>query len=155
MIHSKRKKWSMGFRIPSSGLVWYTVCMTKKKLGRPTVFTPETIGKLEYAAAIDCTIQEMASYAGINRDTLYSKLQDDKDFSDRINALRDKPVLKARETIVKSLDNPQDAHWYLERKRKAEFAQRVEQTGADGKDLVSSSEIESKAEEAVKKFLNK
>lgn len=96
------------------------------KKGRPTVFTPEVIGRIEEAAALDASVEEMAFYAGINRDTLYSKLQDDKDFSDRVEALRSRPIMKARKTIVDSLEDVDGAQWYLERKRKREFSTRVE-----------------------------
>jgi hypothetical protein len=41
--------------------------------------------------------------------------------------LREKPVLIARQTVVKSLkDNPEMALKYLERKRKKEFSTRTE-----------------------------
>lgn len=103
--------------------------------GRPSLKTEDTIRKIEEVAALDGSIEEMAYYAGIHRDTLYGWLQDDKDFSDRITSLRERPILKARQTVVKSLDDPIQAFKYLERKKKSEFAVRVEQTGAGGKDL--------------------
>lgn len=108
----------------------------RAKTGRPTVITEDVLRKIEEVAALDGSVKEMAFYAGIHFDTLYAYLAQNKEFSERIDALRERPVLKARQTVVKSLDNPSDAHWYLERKRKNEFAQRVEQTGADGKNLI-------------------
>jgi len=51
------------------------------------------------------------------------------------NALYQKPILKALQTMIKSLDDPEYAKWYLERKMKNEFSSRQELTGADGKDL--------------------
>lgn len=101
-------------------------------VGRPTVMTPEVVAKLEQAFAIDATVEEACSYADISRDAFYDYLKKNPDFSDRIGDLRQKPILKARQTIVKSLDNPTSAQWYLSRKRKNEFAERVEQTGKDG-----------------------
>lgn len=105
------------------------------KVGRPAEKTDEAIRKIEEVAALDGSIEEMAYYAGIHRATLYRWLEDDKDLNDRIQALRERPILKARQTIVKSLDNPVSAQWYLSRKKKKEFAERTELTGADGKDL--------------------
>ena len=96
------------------------------------MMTPETIGKLEQAFAIDATVEEACSYADISRDAFYDYLKKEPTFSDRIEDLRQRPILKARQTIVKSLDNPQHAQWYISRKRKKEFAERIEQTGADG-----------------------
>lgn len=103
-----------------------------KKAGRPTVLTEEVIRKIEEVAALDGTVEEMALYAGVHRDTIYARLESDKDFSDRIRELRERPVLKARGTIVKNLTNPLTAQWYLSRKKKKEFAERIEKTGADG-----------------------
>lgn len=105
---------------------------TGKPVGRPTVFTPEVIRKIEEVAALDGTVEEMAYYADIHRDSIYARLKTDQAFSDRIAALRERPVLKARQTISKSLETPQGAQWYLSRKRKKEFAERIEQTGEDG-----------------------
>ena len=50
--------------------------------------------------------------------------------------MKERPILKARQTVVKALDNPQQAQWFLERKVKNEFASRSELTGKDGKDLI-------------------
>lgn len=101
------------------------------KTGRKTVMTDEVIRKIEEVAALDGSVAEMAYYAGIHVDTLYAHLKENQKFSDRINALRERPILKARQTIVKSLDDPQNAHWYIERKRKKEFStkQEVELSG--------------------------
>lgn len=104
-------------------------------MARPTVVTPEVVAKLEQAFAIDATVAEACSYADISRDSFYDYLKREPAFSDRIEELRQRPVLKARQTIVKSLDNPSRAQWYLGRKAKREFAERTELTGADGKDL--------------------
>lgn len=105
------------------------------KTGRPTDKTEENIRKIEEAAALDCSIEEMALYANVHRATIYRWLAEDKEFSDRIETLRATPFLKARRTIEKSLDNPQYAFEYMKRKKKNEFSERLEQTGADGKDL--------------------
>lgn len=97
--------------------------------------TPEAIVKLEHAFAIDATVEEACSYAEVSRDAFYDYLKKKPEFSDRIADLRNRPILKARQTIVQALSQPQHAEWYLTRKRKKEFAERIEQTGADGKDL--------------------
>lgn len=110
--------------------------MAKKNLGgRPTKMTSEVVMKLEQAFAIDASVEEACSYADISRNTFYEWLKRNPEYQDRIDELRERPVLKARQTIVKSLDNPQHAQWYISRKRKKEFAERIEQTGADGKEL--------------------
>lgn len=94
--------------------------------GRPTVRTSDVNRKIEEAAAIGCTVEEIAFYAGIHRDTLYAWMVDDKELSDRVRELQEKPVIKARQTMVKALDDPHYATWYLSRKKKKEFSERVE-----------------------------
>ena len=54
----------------------------------------------------------------------------------RVTALRNDPILKARRTLVKSLDTPQFALEYLKRKKKDEFSDRQELTGKNGEDLI-------------------
>ena len=110
--------------------------MAESNIGRPTSMTPEVVMKLEQAFAIDASVEEACSYADISRNTFYVWLEKNPDYKDRINELRTKPVLKARQTVVKSLDTPASAQWYLSRKAKKEFAERVENTGAEGKDLM-------------------
>ncbi len=107
-----------------------------KEVGRPTKMTEAVVLKLEQAFAIDASVEEACSYADISRNTFYVWLKEHPEYQDRIDELRQRPVLKARQTIVKSLDTPQGAQWYLERKKKIEFAHRNEHTGADGQPLV-------------------
>jgi hypothetical protein len=99
----------------------------KNKAGRPSEMTPEKVKKLEEAFALDCTIEEACFYADISKPTYYSRTEKNPNLLTRFDALRSKPVLIARQTVVKSLkDNPDMALKYLERKRKAEFSPRVE-----------------------------
>ena len=130
--------------------------MAKRKVnlgGRPTVMTSDVIAKLEQAFAIDATVEEACSYAEISRDAFYDYLKKEPTFSDRIEDLRNRPILKARQTIVKNLERPEGAKWYLERKRKNEFAQRQEFTGKDGADLIPDKQSNAKAEEAISAFI--
>ena len=109
-------------------------------MARPTVVTPEVVAKLEQAFAIDATVAEACSYADISRDSFYDYLKREPAFSDRIEELRQRPVLKARQTIVKALDTPGSAQWYLGRKAKNEFAERIEKTGAGGEPIAPDTE---------------
>jgi hypothetical protein len=96
--------------------------------GRPTEKTEEVIRKIEEAAAMDCSVEEMASFAGIHRATLYRWIDEDEELKDRISELKLKPFLKARQTIIKSLENPQHAFEYMKRKNKKEFGDNVDVT---------------------------
>ena len=102
--------------------------MAKNKGGRKTVMTPDVIRKIEEVAALDGSVEEMAYYAGIHPDTIYAHLKINKEFSDKITALKNKPVLKARNTVIQSLDNPDHAFKYLEKKRKKEFGNALDLT---------------------------
>ena len=100
--------------------------LTKHAGGRPTLMTPETLNKLEEVFAIGGTDQEAIFYADISHQTLYNYQEKHPEFLERKEKLRERPILKARQTIVKSLDEPEHAKWYLERKAKREFAERKE-----------------------------
>ena len=97
-----------------------------KKVGRPELIAGNVVTKLEQAFAIDATISEACSYAGVSRKVFYEYMKRHPEFGDRIADLREKPVLKARMTVVNSLEQPEHAKWYLERKRKKEFTAKSE-----------------------------
>jgi hypothetical protein len=109
----------------------------RKKRGRPEKIDVVKMGKLEQAFSIDATVAEACSYAEITRSVFYDYIQRHPEFNDRINDLRNKPILKARMTVVRGIDESYaNAMDYLKRKRKNEFAERIEQTGADGSAIV-------------------
>ena len=99
----------------------------RSKAGRPTKFTPETINKLEQAFAIDCSVEEACAYAEISRETFYQWLEKNPAFSDRIERLRQMPVLKARQTVNTHLSDPNMAMRYLEKKKRKEFGSDIGQ----------------------------
>lgn len=95
------------------------------EIGRPSEMTEEKVKKLEEVFAIDGTVQEACFYADISKQTYYNWLEKRPELVDRFEALRERPVLKARQTVVKSLDDPEYAFKYLEKKRKNEFGNAV------------------------------
>lgn len=96
--------------------------------GRPTIMTPETLAKLEEVFAVGGTDNEACFYAGIGKTTLYNYQQEHPEFVERKEALKETPILKARRTVVKALDDPNHAFRYLEKKRKVEFGNSVDIT---------------------------
>ena len=98
----------------------------KRSVGRPTVMTQEVLGKLEEAFAIGASDEEACFYANICKQALYDYQNKKPEFTDRKEALKQKPILKARQTLVKSLEDPVNAKWLLERKRKNEFSTKTE-----------------------------
>jgi hypothetical protein len=93
----------------------------------PNKLTPEVVKKLEEAFSLDCSIEEACFYADISRQTYYNWINSFPNYQERFDSLRQKPVLKARQTVIKSLDeDPDMAMRYLERKRKDEFSTKQE-----------------------------
>lgn len=99
-----------------------------KAVGRPTLMTPETINKLEEVFGIGGSDKEACFYANISHQTLYNYQEEHPEFVERKEALKERPILKARQTIVKALENPEEAKWYLERKSKKEFGRNIDVT---------------------------
>ena len=106
------------------------------EVGRPSVVTPDVVLKLEQAFAIDATVEEACSYADIARNTFYVYLEKNPEFKDRIDELRQRPILKARQTITRALDDANHAFRYLEKKRRKEFGNSIDVT-TDGEKIVS------------------
>lgn len=97
--------------------------------GRPTKMNDEVRKKMEEVAALDGTIEEMAYYCDVSRQTIYEWLKEDKVLSDRIERLRQRPVLLARQTINKRLtESYSNAVDYLKRKRSKEFGDKQDIT---------------------------
>lgn len=115
--------------------------------------TEDTIRKLEEAFSIDASVKEACYYADISTDTFYRWIKKYPKLSYKLERLREKPVLKARQTVVRSLDQPDYAFKYLERKKKDEFSPRQELTGKDGEPIKTSYEV--KLEEIRNEYGNK
>lgn len=124
----------------------------KNKKGAPTVMTEDVLQKLELAFAIDCSDEEACAYADIAESTLYNYQKENPYFLERKHRLKHRPVLKARQTVVKSLDDPNHAFKYLEKKRKMEFGSAIDIT-TDGKSLIDSETLK-KSKEAIREVLN-
>ena len=105
--------------------------LTKHAGGRPIIMTDETIKKLEEVWAIGGTDKEAIFYADISHQTLYNYQEKHPEFIERKEKLKERPILKARQTLIKDLDNVDSAKWYLERKAKKEFAERKENINLD------------------------
>ena len=105
--------------------------------------TPETVKKLEEVFAIDGTVEEACFYAEIRKQTYYNWIKEFPEMAERFDALRQRPFLKARQTIVKALDDPNHAFKYLERKKKKEFGVNMDIT-SEGEKIAMEIKIEDK-----------
>lgn len=103
--------------------------MKKKKsnAGRPTIFTKDVLDKLDQAYAMDCTDAEAALYADISLAALLQHGVRHPEFVKRKHALKQRPFLIARNTIINGIKSDADlALKYMERKKKDEFSVRNE-----------------------------
>lgn len=101
----------------------------KKGKGRPTIMNETVLKKLEEVFGIGGSDEEACFYADISHQTLYNYQKEHPDFVERKEALKERPILKARQTVVKALDDPNHAFKYLEKKRRKEFGQTLEISG--------------------------
>ena len=80
---------------------------------------PEILSKLERAFAIGCTDEEACVYAGISKGTLYGYIEQNPDFHERKEELKQLPVIRAKHSVVRRLqEDVATSKWYLERKTK-------------------------------------
>ena len=124
--------------------------MTKKKapedlekVGRKTVMTPEVLSKLEEAFSLGCSDEEACIHADISRMSLHRYQENNPEFCDRKELLKQKLVLKARTNIANKIElgDIEVSKWYVGRKRKSEFSTRQEVTGEDGAMIIPKIEI--------------
>jgi hypothetical protein len=87
-------------------------------MGRPTVMTPAVLDKLRQAFLFGATKEEACAFADIGYRTLYDYLDRNPEFSQEIEKWQLNPILKAKVTVVRELDDPKNAQWYLERRAK-------------------------------------
>lgn len=89
--------------------------------------------KILEGAAKGFNITETALYIGVWRQTLRDWFLADKEFYNHFLQLQDRPVLKAKETVEKSLSKPEYAFKYLSKKRPKEFGDKIDVTSGGKK----------------------
>jgi hypothetical protein len=98
--------------------------------GRPTVMDENTLRILEDAFSNDATDIQACFLANIATSTLYKYQVDNPGYLERKQALKDMIKYQAKRIIKEAMfdkDKGTDtAKWYLERKDKGEFSQKVE-----------------------------
>lgn len=103
----------------------YCIC------GRPTIMDATMLQKLEDAFTNAFSDEQACAYANISPSTLYNYQRENPEFVKRKEALKLRPDIKAKQTVVGSLGNTGDAWRWLER-RDPEFkpVSKVEHGGA-------------------------
>lgn len=93
--------------------------------GRPTVVTPGILAKLEEAFLMGCTDLEACFFADISKTALYDYQNRHPEFTERKEALKERPVLLARKAVINSFDEDSNlAFNYLKNKRSDEFSEK-------------------------------
>lgn len=119
------------------------------KVGRKTVMTDEVVAKLETAFKWGCNITEAANHAEIHRDSIYEYIKKNPEFSDKIKAWQEKPILKARKKVVEGIEQDHNlAFKYLSKKRANEFKEGVQLSGTV--EMASEEDILKKIKDANK-----
>ena len=93
-------------------------------MGRPSVVNEEALRKLEVAIATGMSVSSSCFFAGISTSTFYEHKSLDKEFAFRVNMAEEWSTFRARQVILKAIDdgNVDAAKWYLSKKARAEFA---------------------------------
>lgn len=75
----------------------------KKLTGRPTVFTPEVVQKLEDLISQDVEIERACKFVGISESAYYRECQDNPEFREKMAKAQEYPVILASRTIAKAI----------------------------------------------------
>ena len=103
--------------------------------GRPTVMTVELVEKLEHAFMMGLNKTEACLYAGIDRNTLYSYIDRNPSFKDRIDTLRENVTMRAKMNIYDDVFDGEvsTSKWHLERTNKEYNPKtQIDHTTSDG-----------------------
>ena len=101
--------------------------------GKPYKYNDEVVTRLTQALRAGNTRRASCAYSGISEDTFANWLADKSEFAEAVKKAESDAEVRNVAIIQKAADSTwQAAAWWLERKHKAEWSSRVEQTGADG-----------------------
>ena len=75
----------------------------KKLTGRPTVFTPENVQKLEELLSQDVTIESACKFVGISESAYYEERDRNPEFREKMLKAQEYPMVLANRTIAKAI----------------------------------------------------
>ena len=119
----------------------------KKPVGRPLKIDADTLAKLETAFKIGASDVEACEHAKIHPATLYRYQNENPDFCEQKEAWKRNPILKAKFSVYKGLDDPKLALDYL-KLRDDDFSTKVKQevTNTTPQIVVATDSVKSKIE---------
>lgn len=131
----------------------------KKQLGRPSLFTQETLQKLEQAFMMDFTDYESCIFADVSESAFYAYCKDNPDFQERKLRLKKSLSMVAKMRLAESVNkgNTTDAKWMLERRDRDNYSLRSELDGKNGKPIDSKVRVKyilKEEDEAYEQHIN-
>lgn len=99
------------------------------------MFEPDVLRKIEEGMLMGFSNEQCIFWANISSSRFYDVLKAHPEVSERFEALRNSPKLKAIKNVVDSIKtgDVENSKWYLERKGKNDgYAPRQELTGPEG-----------------------
>jgi hypothetical protein len=93
----------------------------------------DVISKCKEIWALDGSDLEASSYADISKDSISRYLKAHPELKEYRDRLRQRPVLKARQEVIKGLNCYTNAMDYLKRKKKMEFGDNIDVTSDNDK----------------------
>ena len=75
----------------------------KKLTGRPSVFTPENVQKLEELLSQDVTIESACKFIGISESAYYEERDRNPEFREKMLKAQEYPMVLANRTIAKAI----------------------------------------------------
>lgn len=129
---------------------------SKKNLWwRPTVMDENIVSKLEEGFSRWLTDNEACLYADISRSTLFRYIEQNPEFWNRKELLKDMPKMKAKLVVTDKILEKDDynSRWYLERKGKDEFSTKeiIDQTN---KNLNLNKDVSELSDEELDRLIN-
>ncbi len=106
-----------------------------------------TVNLLKLAFGIGADVTSACSFANITRQTYYNWVDRYPDILEEIDKLREKPALKAYQTIYNNLHNPDIAMWYLKKVKSEVFGDSLGLTMKG--QSVSDEELETKRKRLI------
>lgn len=101
--------------------------------GRPTKYSPDVVKRITDALRGGNTRRASCAAGGIDQTTFANWLKEYSDFSYAVEKAEGEAELRNLAVIQDAISSTwQAAAWWLERKHKADWSKRVEQTGVDG-----------------------
>lgn len=98
-----------------------------KKIGRPRAITQKSVQKLKWCFSAGMSVREALYWSGIKKSTFYKYLQENPDFMDTIEFIKQSTTLQAKFNIQNEIKkwSVSDSWRWLEKKLPEEFWNKV------------------------------